>query len=114
MEPVRTVIVVRGQFEAIHAWPDCPHDDVDFLRHPHRHIFHVELKIKVSHDDRELEFIQVKRRLQSFLNWFGKNIGSTSCEMLAKQIGQHFSESLLVYMVSVFEDNESGAQIFYE
>lgn len=112
MKPVMTLIVVKSQFEGIHAWPDCPHDDVGFLRHPHRHIFHVTLKIKVSHDDRELEFIRVKRKLNYFLNTFDINLTSTSCEMLAKEIGTYFFP-FPVYMVSVFEDGENGAEVYF-
>ena len=112
-EPIKTLIVVKGQFEGIHAWNKCPHDDVDFLRHPHRHIFHVVMKVEVFHDDRQLEFIQVKRRLESFLNNYSLDLGSTSCEMLAKQIGMFFVPIFPVHMVSVFEDDENGSEVYF-
>ena len=119
MNPIKTLIVVKSQFEGIHSWPDCPHEDVSFLRHPHRHVFHVTLKIKVSHDDRELEFIKVKRELENALailyyDIYHKNegLGSKSCEMIAKEIGSFFA-SFPVHMISVFEDNESGAEVYF-
>ena len=114
LEPSKTLIVVKSQFEGIHAWDKCPHDDVGFLRHPHRHIFHVTMKVEVSHDDRQLEFIQVKRKLTQFLNSLDVlNLGSTSCEMLAKQIGRFFVPIFPVNMVSVSEDEENSAEVYF-
>lgn len=111
--PIKTLIVVKSQFEGIHSWDNCPHEDVKFLRWPHRHIFHVTMKVEVSHDDRELEFIRVKRKLNQFLKSFDTDLGSTSCEMLAKQIGMFFVPIFPVEMVSVFEDNENGAEVYF-
>jgi len=111
-----TLIVVISQFEGIHSWPDCPYEDVAFLRHPHRHIFHVIMKIEVYHDDRELEFIRIKRELEEILLTFyhGKDLGSMSCEMLAEKLGMHFiGFSYPVHMVSVFEDGENGAEVYF-
>lgn len=116
LEASKTLIVVKSQFEGIHSWPDCPYDDVSFLRHPHRHIFHVTLKMEVTHDDRELEFIQVKRILEDLLsrNYNRKNLYNLSCEMMSKNIGMHFiGMGLKVHVVSVFEDNENGAEVYF-
>ena len=112
-EPIKTLIVVKSQFEGIHAWDKCPHEDVSFLRYPHRHIFHVVMKVEVFHDDRQLEFIQVKRKLNQFLKTLDINLGSTSCEMLAKQIGGFFIPIFPVHMVSVSEDDENGAEVYF-
>jgi hypothetical protein len=112
--PFKTLIVVKSQFEGIHSWDKCPHDDVSFLRWPHRHIFHVTLKIEVSHDDRELEFIRVKRELEEYLKLFPLDLKSTSCEMLAKEIGMYLTPMFPVYMVSVFEDEENGSEVYFE
>jgi len=111
---IKTLIVVKGQFEGIHAWEKCPHDDVGFLRHPHRHIFHVVMKVEVFHHDRQLEFIKVKRSLNRFLKTFDIDLGSNSCEMLAKQIGMVFVPIFPVHMVSVFEDDESGSEVYFK
>ena len=116
MKPIKTLIVVKSQFEGIHRWEQCPYDDVKFLRWSHRHIFHVKLKIEVSHADRDLEFIQVKRQLESLLtnNYQGKNLGSMSCEMIAEKIGMHFIGLLgTVNMVSVSEDEENSAEVYF-
>jgi len=113
MSKERVFVIVKSAFEAVHSWPECPIDEVAFLRHPHRHIFHVTVKIEVSHDDRDVEFIVFKRKVNEYLEAFysGKDIGRESCEMIAKEIISYFSEKYSIHSVSVFEDNENGAEV---
>lgn len=116
MKAIKTLIVVKGQFEGIHCWPECPYEGVSFLRVPHRHIFHVVAKIEVTHDDREIEFILAKRTLGNFLYEFyhRHDLGSKSCEMLAKEIGEHLNGHVgPVYMISVSEDEENSSEVFF-
>jgi 6-pyruvoyl-tetrahydropterin synthase len=118
---MRTFIVVRTQFTALHHWPDCPYDEVAFLKNLHRHVFHVELKCEVKHDDRQLEFFMVKKQLDEALSvtYHNQNLQALSCEMMAKSIAAYMEEKLnptpdfdrLVKFVSVFEDGENGAEI---
>ena len=102
-------IIVTTQFEAIHCWPQCPFNDVAFLRAPHRHIFHVTMKWKVMHTNRDVEFIRMKREVDVFIkNTFkGKDLGLMSCEDIAVKLQSEF----LCNYVSIFEDNENGAEI---
>lgn len=107
-----TCILVRTKFEGIHRWAQAP-DEVAFLRDFHRHEFWVDLKIEVFGDDRELEFILVKRSLDSYLTTF-KQPMEQSCEMIAKQCiswaTQKYGRSRYV-SCSVFEDGENGAVV---
>ena len=57
-------IFVTFQKEGIHRYPDAP-EGVEFLRHPHRHMFHFRVEIEVFHDDRDIEFILFKRELEA-------------------------------------------------
>lgn len=102
----RSYIVIRTSFEAIHAWTECPWTDVSFLKNCHRHIFHVEMKIE-TFADRGIEFIRYKRSLDSYIKgeYGGKDIGSTSCEMIAKTLAEVFKAS----EVEVSEDLENSA-----
>ena len=43
---MKSSIVVRTSFEGIHQYTNAP-EEVDFLRHPHRHMFYVEAEIEV-------------------------------------------------------------------
>lgn len=56
MAVTRRWIKVKTEFRGIHCWPECPYEEVAFLRDPHRHTFKVEVKIEVEHNDRGIEF----------------------------------------------------------
>lgn len=102
------LVVVRFQFEAIHSWPECPHDDVAFLRAPHRHMFHVEAKMHVNHNDRDVEFIMLKREMENYVQTvFAGDIGRKSCEDIAEELVEWFE----LHSCSVFEDGENGAEV---
>lgn len=116
-----TNIIVNLQVEALHNWPDAKDifPEVGFLSYPHRHIFHIQCKKKVNHDDRDIEIIMFKRNILEYLvekykdsyvesyHYHTLNFGSKSCEMLAKELLFKFD---LEYC-SVLEDNENGAEV---
>jgi hypothetical protein len=106
----KVYIVVQTTFEGIHSWPGCPHEDVAFLRNPHRHIFHVKMKFEVTHDDRELEFIKVKREVTQYIHdeMNSTDMGSMSCEMIALDLLTTFPHACFA---SVYEDGENGAEV---
>lgn len=110
-------IVVKTQYEGIHKYEDAP-DQVKFLRDYHRHIFNVEAKIEVFHNDRDLEFIMIKRAINIYFDCFENEydvyeMGNQSCEMIAenllKFLRTKYGERKIT--VSVFEDNENGAVV---
>lgn len=105
-------ILVTTRFEGIHFYENAP-EEVAFLRFPHRHEFHVSVGLAVTHDDRELEFILVKRSLDQYISTWGINFGGKSCEMMAKDIiqflfGRYGKRSC---SVKVSEDGENGAVV---
>jgi len=113
---MNTKIVVRLQIEGLHCWPNAANvfPEVGFLADPHRHIFFIELKKRVYHDDRDIEFIMFKRDVQNYLFSKYYSIGkrcyefsSMSCEMIASELLKEFD----CEFVSVFEDNENGAEV---
>lgn len=111
------IITIKTQFEAMHYWPDAP-DEVSFLRDLHRHIFHVEANIQVSHDDRELEFFMVKKFLDKTIVKMLKDLQfSRSCEQMAEYLLRAIEKKYKVkgekrmVSVSVSEDGENGASV---
>ena len=93
-------IWVTFRKEGIHRYPAAATDpmlctageyDVSFLASPHRHIFHFRVSIDVFHNDRDIEFIQFKRWLESLYN--GSNtvlaLDYKSCEMIADDLYIH-------------------------
>lgn len=111
-------IEVKTQFEGLHCWPDAP-DEVKFLSHTHRHMFHVVLRIPVNHNDRELEFVMVKRELEKFINdrysWpdAPMALGRMSCEDVAISIATwaRVKYGRTGIEVGVFEDGENGCWV---
>lgn len=104
----KVCVIVTFQFEGIHCWPGCNVSGVEFLENPHRHIFHVRAEKVVAHNDRDVEIIDLKRRMAHFMgpqDTFAVDLGSRSCEDIALELLQAFEcES-----VEVTEDGENGA-----
>lgn len=114
-------IWVTFQQEAIHRYPAALTDpklatgdkyDVSFLGHPHRHVFHFRVSIQVWHDDRDIEFIQFKRWLQSLVE---TNLDYKSCEMISDDLYNHIAARYpgRDVRIEVSEDGENGASCEY-
>jgi hypothetical protein len=114
---IKTYIKVRTKFEGFHCYPNASEIDerIRFLEHEHRHVFHVTVKIAVTHLDRELEFFRVQWALSDFIQ--GGNQNHKSCEMIAQGIlEQHLIPnygSNRYYEVTVSEDGENDGVIEY-
>lgn len=104
-----TTVYCTVFFEATHNWPECPFDEVSYLRSPHRHVFHIKAYKRVFHDDRDVEFIMLKHEIENYLNnvYSTHELGATSCEMLGRLLMEQFK----LYKVEVSEDGENGAVV---
>lgn len=118
MNKITTKVVVSLQVEGVHCWADCPIEDVLFLRDPHRHMFHIKATKVVSHDDRDVEIIMLKRAMKHNLLVLYSDktkaalsieeplfFGTMSCEMIAR----HLLEKFELSSCEVLEDGENGA-----
>lgn len=112
---VSKTIWVTFQKEGIHCYPDAP-EGVEFLKHPHRHMFHFRVEMQVFHDDRDVEFILLKRELEGLYEGGFLQLDYKSCEMLcddlADYILKHYPGRKLTITVS--EDLENGATATYD
>ena len=112
------MIWVTFQKEGIHAFPAALTEpslqDVSFLGHPHRHMFHFKVWISVTHNDRDIEFIQFKRWLENLYE--GQlELNNKSCEMMSDDL---YDMILQKYpgrevWIEVSEDGENGSFIKY-
>ena len=114
---MKTNVIAKIEVDGLHNWPDAQSvvPEVGFLANMHRHKWHITAKKKVHHDDRDVEFIMFGRDIEQ---WLGNKyynpvsrtheFGAKSCEMLAKEIMEEFD----CEYVSVFEDNENGAEVY--
>lgn len=111
-----TDITVRFKREALHYWAHAP-DSVGFLRHPHRHEFHVAVTIRVEHDDRELEFFLFRNEcaaLCTIPRGLDAPAVPKSCEAFAKEL---IAPLIKLYnrplTVVVSEDGENAATVTF-
>ena len=101
-------IYCSTQFEGFHSWDGAP-DEVAFLRDRHRHTFHVTLWMEVDHDDRDVEFILLKRELEAYIADELQD-ENYSCEQYARAIRDEFEARYdNRCRVEVSEDGENGA-----
>ena len=126
MNAAKRQIWVTFQKEGIHCYPVAATDpqlntndeyNVAFLANPHRHIFHFRVSIDVYHNDRDIEFIQFKRWLESLYSGESNclRLDYKSCEMIADdlyvQIANKYPGRNVTIEVS--EDGENGCSITY-
>ena len=98
MELGKKRIFVTFQKEGIHQYPDAP-EGVEFLKHPHRHMFHFRVEIDVFHDDREIEFILFKRELERLYSEGTLELDYKSCEMMADDLADYIYENIHVVIL---------------
>jgi hypothetical protein len=124
MKKSSTNIWVTFRKEGLHKYPAALDDpklatgdeqDVSFLGYIHRHIFHFKVELEVFHDDRDVEFIQFKRWLESLYADGTLQLDFKSCEMicddLADTINTKYPNRKMTITIS--EDGENGATCSY-
>jgi hypothetical protein len=118
------MIWVTFNKEGMHKYPAALTDpalatgdeyDVSFLGYPHRHIFHFKVWIGVTHDDRDIEFIQFKRWLLNLYKDATLSLDYKSCEMMSGDLYDAISKKYpnREVWIEVSEDGENGSFIKY-
>ena len=103
-------IVINITIPWIHRWKNCDIDEVSYLKDYHRHLFYIRCEKKVRHNDRDIEIISFKTKIENYLweeYWVMWNceFWDMSCEMIAELLMKEFSLDLC----EVLEDWENGA-----
>ena len=118
------MIWVTFRKEGIHKYPAALTDptlatgdeyDVSFLGYPHRHTFHFKVWISVTHDDRDIEFIQFKLWLEKLYAEGTIQLDYKSCEMMSGDLYDTISNKYpgREVWIEVSEDGENGSFIKY-
>lgn len=114
---IKSEVYCTLQIEGTHNWPDCPFEEVDYLKVRHRHVFHIKAHKVVNHDDRDTEFIMLKHQIRRYLakKYVNPNtsvciFGAMSCEMIARELIEEFD----LCRCEVSEDGENGAILYVE
>ena len=122
---MQTNIIVKLQVEGTHNWPDATDGagaEMHYLEYRHRHMFHIVAKKEVMHDDRDVEFIMFKRKINRYLRemYYTSELdlcdfGSQSCEMIADDLATVIQNKYpgRWLKISVAEDDENGCEIEY-
>lgn len=115
-----TLIWVTFKKEGIHKYPAALTDpnlatgdkyDVSFLGYPHRHQFGFKVAIGVTHNDRDIEFIQFKRWLESLYDEKTLELDYKSCEMMSEELYEKINARYpgRKVEITIDEDGENGA-----
>ena len=123
--PNSRMIWVTFEKEGLHKYPAALDDpalrtgdeyDVSFLGYIHRHIFKFTVKVSVSHNDRDIEFIQFKRWLQKLYEERTLQLDFKSCEMIAEDLYRQINTRYpgRAVEITVSEDGENGATLCWE
>jgi hypothetical protein len=118
------MIWVTFRKEGIHRYPAAATDptlatgdeyDVSFLANEHRHIFHFRVWLGVTHNDRDVEFIQFKRWLEKLYSDAILQLDHKSCEMMSDDLYDVISKKYpdREVWIEVSEDGENGSFIKY-
>lgn len=106
-------IDVKFLVEGFHCWPEAPAHRA-YLADKHRHQFVVTVTMDVEHDDREVEFHDVRDAAIGMMTALGEHgdYGRQSCEHIGRQIAGRLAERYgRDVWVHVSEDGECGATV---
>ena len=99
----KTTVIVKLAVDGCHNFPKAAElfPEVAFLADRHRHMFHFTVACAVRHDDRDKEFLMLKRDVLEYVYEQYYNEGSRtcefgpkSCEMLGAEILKEFDAEL--------------------
>lgn len=124
LQKAKRMIWVTFRKEGIHKYPAALDDpslatgdeyDVSFLGYPHRHIFHFRVGITVTHNDRDIEFIQFKRWMEKLYAEQTLVLDYKSCEMMSDDLYEQITTKYpgREVHIEISEDGENGAHITY-
>lgn len=111
-------IFVTFKVLGLHCWPDAPARRA-YLRALHRHWFGVRVSTEVKHDDREIEFHDLRDYAEQMMSGLGRPAGAVtidfgvmSCEHIARELGALLArEYRRSFTVTVDEDGECGGTV---
>lgn len=90
---MRKYIEVKLDVEGVHCWSNCNINEVDYLKHLHRHTFGFLCRAEVTHGDRAIEFIEFKHKIKEYIGrkyYDAKykccNFTGQSCEQIAEEL----------------------------
>ena len=109
--------------EGYHCFPEAATDpqyatgdemDVSHLGDRHFHYFYFKVWVEVTHTNRDIEFIQLRRWLESLYNDGSLELNNQSCEMISDALhAAVFAKYPVDIRIEVSEDNINGSYTEY-
>lgn len=89
--------------------------DVSHLAARHFHYFYFKVWVEVNHDNRDIEFIQLRRWLESLYDAGSIELNNKSCEMISDELAEVIHEKYpnSRIRIDVSEDNINGSLTEY-
>ena len=115
---IRQFVEIITDFQGIHNWPECPFEEVSFLKFPHRHKITVTVKIETT-KDRQIEFFMLKDNVDDIIDkLFGKKrtkiLGRKSMEEISTKILEQIKKKHDCYIeVKSCEDGQATGIVEY-
>jgi hypothetical protein len=118
----KSFIYVTFQKEGYHCFPEAGNDeryatgdyyDVSHLANKHMHYFFFKVWVEVNHNNRDIEFIQFRRWLESLYQTNTLQLNNSSCEMICENLYKEISAKYpnLDVKIEVSEDGINGAYV---
>ena len=103
-------ILISTQFPGFHHWPSAP-EKYEYLSNVHRHMFHVKAALTVTHNNRDIEFIDLRDRITRHVHSWDINHQDESVDWSCEHIAELLLLEFDLDWCEVWEDNENGARI---
>lgn len=89
--------------------------DVSHLGERHFHYFYFKVWVEVNHSNRDIEFIQLRRRIEREYREGAMEVNNKSCEMLAEDLLEVLKTWYpgVAIRIDVSEENINGALLEY-
>lgn len=121
----KSFIYVTFQKEGYHCFPEAATNpafatgneyDVSHLAHKHMHYFFFKVWVEVNHNNRDIEFIQFRRWLESLYSSKALELNNKSCEMICEDLYAQISNRYpnQEVRIDVSEDNINGAYLEFK
>jgi hypothetical protein len=121
----KSFIYVTFQKEGYHCFPEAATNpafatgdtyDVSHLAHKHMHYFFFKVWVEVNHSNRDIEFIQFRRWLESLYSSNALELNNKSCEMICEDLYAEISNRYpnQEVRIDVSEDNINGAYLEFK
>jgi PDZ domain-containing secreted protein len=116
----KTFVYTTFQKEGYHCFPEAGTDpkyvttdkyNVSHLAHRHMHYFNFKVWVEVTHSNRDIEFIQMRRQIE---DWYGDEVltlNGKSVEMMSEDLYEKLSTKYpgVEIRIDISEEGINGA-----